>query len=211
MKYIVTFCFILVLISSSLFAQKKPDIQKLLDDLNSGNSTAVKKELPVLMKSYPNNPGLMYVQARMTENANEAIKIYNEIYQKYPKSDWADDALYRSYQYYSITDNTKLAKEKLLLLKTKYPNSQFLDEFSTKSSKKFYYVQLGAFSTKDKAQSFLEETKSNGFNLMIKTKSIEDKTLFAVQSNKFIKLSDAEKFQKNIEAKLNIASIIITD
>jgi hypothetical protein len=154
---------------------------------------------------------LLYVKARATGNAVEAVKLYNEIYQKYPKSEWADDAIYRVYQYYSITDNTKLAQEKLNLLKTKYPKSNLLDEFSSASSQKFYYVQLGAFSSKAKAQDFIEETKEVGFNLLIKSKSVDDKTLFAVLSNKFKKLADAEKFQKNIETKLNIASIIITD
>lgn len=205
------YLFLLVIFSAGLMAQKDPDIQRLLDDLNKGNVASVKKELVSLMKRNPNNPGLMYVKARSTENAVDAVKIYNEIYQKYPKSEWADDAVYRVYQYYSITDNTKIAQEKLNLLKSKYPKSNLLDEFTGSSSKKFYYVQLGAFSSKAKAQDFLDETKEVGYNLLIKSKSFDDKTLFAVLSNKFTKLSDAEKFQKNIESKLNIASIIITD
>ena len=104
-----------------------------------------------------------------------------------------------------------LKQEKLNLLKTKYPKSNLLDEYSSESSQKFFYVQLGAFSSKSKAQSFIDETKEVGFNLLIKSKSVDDKTLFAVLSNKFKKLADAEKFQKSIETKLNIASIIITD
>jgi hypothetical protein len=203
---------ITLFLSVNLFAQKEPDIQRLLDNLNEGNANSVNKEVVSLMKKFPNNPGLLYVKARAIGNAVDAVKIYNEIYQKYPKSEWADDAIYRVYQYYSITDNTKLAQEKLTLLRTKYPKSKLLDEFSgSDNSQKFYYVQLGAFSSKTKAQDFLDETKEVGFNLLIKSKSVDDKTLFAVLSNKFKKLSDAEKFQKNIESKLNIASIIITD
>lgn len=197
-------------LSANLFAQKEPDIQKLLDNLNEGNQ--INKEIVSLMKKFPNNPGLLYVKARATTNAVDAVKIYNEIYQKYPKSEWADDAIYRVYQYYSITDNTKLAQEKLNLLRTRYPKSKLLDEFSGNDNlKKFYYVQLGAFSSKTKAQDFIDETKEVGFSLLIKSKNVDDKTLFAVLSNKFKKLADAEKFQKNIESKLNIASIIITD
>lgn len=195
----------------SLLAQNSPNIQKLLDELNNGNLEYVKKELDVLTKKFPNNPGLLYVKARATENANGAVKLYNEIYNKYPKSEWADDALYRVYQFYSITDNTKLAQEKLNLLKSKYPNSQLLEEFAPKSQKKYFYVQLGAFSNQERAKSFIDDLKEAGFNLTIKPKIIESKTLYTVLSNKFTKLLDAEKFQKNVESKLNIASIIITE
>jgi len=206
-RYFITF----LIFTFLAFAQKDVNTQKLLNELNNGNIDYVKKELNILLKKYPNDPGLLYIKARITENANEAVKIYNEIYIKYPKSEWADDAIYRVYQYYSITDNTKLANEKLNLLKTKYPKSHLLEEFKENTNKKNYYVQLGAFSSKERAQTFLEDLKESGFNLIIKPKSIENKTLYTVLSNKFTKLTDAEKFQKNIESKFNIASIIITD
>jgi hypothetical protein len=184
----------------------------MLENINNGKIEAVNQELTSLLKKYPTNPGLMYVKAYMITDGSEAVKLYNEIVQKHPSSEWADDALYRVYQYYAITDNTKLANEKLNLLKTKYPNSIFVEPpVSQGNTGKLYYVQLGAFSTQDRAQDFIAQTKVQGYNLSIKQKKVNDKALYTVLSNKFTKRSDAEKFQKDIEKNLNIVSMIISE
>jgi hypothetical protein len=184
----------------------------MLENINNGKIETVNVELASLLKKYPTNPGLLYVKAYMTTNGSEAVKIYNDIVQKHPSNEWADDALYRVYQYYTITDNTKLANEKLNLLKTKYPNSSFVKPFDNQGSTgKLYYVQLGAFSTQDRAQDLIAQTKKQGYSLSIKQKTVNNKILYSVLSNKFTKRSDAEKFQKDIEQKLNMASIIISE
>jgi len=196
---------------SCLFAQQDINVNKMLDNINNGKIETVEKELKSLFKKYPNNASLLYVKAYMTTEGSEAIKIYNEIVQKYPSSEWADDALYRAYQYYSITDNTKTANEKLSLLKTKYPNSIFVEPSDNKeTAKKFFYVQLGAFSTQERAQKFITQSKEQGYtSLSLKQKKITDKVLYSVLSNKFTTRSEAEKFQKGIEKKLNITTMII--
>jgi outer membrane protein assembly factor BamD (BamD/ComL family) len=204
--------FILFLFCSAyLFAQQDVNVKKMLENINNGKTEAVSQELTSLSKKYPNNPGLMYVKAYMTTDGSEAVKLYNEIVQKYPSNEWADDALYRVYQYYTITDNTKLANEKLNLLKTKYPNSSFVDPTGQGNTRKYFYVQLGAFSTQDRAQEFVAQNKIQGHTLSVKQKKINDKVLYSVLSNRFTTRSEAEKFQKDIEKKLNIASMIISE
>lgn len=207
-KFFILFLFC----SSYLFAQQDVNVKKMIENINNGKIEAVNKELTTLLKKYPTNPGLTYVKAYMTTDGAEAVKLYNEIVQKYPSHEWADDALYRVYQYYTITDNTKLANEKLNLLKTKYPNSSLIEPTANPvSTSRFYYVQLGAFSTQERAQEFIIQTKEQGYTLFIKQKKINDKTLYSVLSNKFTKRSDAEKFQKDVEKKLNIVSMIISE
>ena len=197
--------------TSYVFAQTDVNINKMLENISNGKTEAVNQELISLQKKYPNNPGLMYVKAYMATDGSEAVKLYNEIVQKYPSSEWADDALYRVYQYYTITDNTKLANEKLNLLKTKYPNSSFIEPTGNPpaNTAKGFYVQLGAFSTEERAKDFITQTK--GYTLSIKQKRVSDKVLYSVLSNKFTKRADAEKFQKDIEQKLNITSMIVSE
>jgi outer membrane protein assembly factor BamD (BamD/ComL family) len=209
-KIFILFLFCL----SYAFTQQDINIGKMLENINNGKTEAVSQELTSLLKKYPNNPGLMYVKAYMTTDGSEAVKIYNDIVQKYPSSEWADDALYRVYQYYVITDNTKLANEKLNILKTKYSKSTFIEPSTNAnqgSTAKFYYLQLGAFSTQDRAQDFINKIKGQGYTLSIKQKNVNDKILYSVLSNKFTKRADAEKLQKDVEKKLNIVSMIISE
>jgi cell division protein FtsN len=202
----------IMLINLYIFSQtKEPDIQKRLDQIKTGKTSEVKKELPRLLNKYPNNPGVMYLQARLTENAEEATKIYNEIYTKYPKSEYAQHALYKLYQYYSIIDNNKKARDKYNQLLKLYPKSKYLAKEKNSSIKKFYYIQIGAFSSDENAKNFSDNIAQLGYKPNIVAKTNDDRTLFLVTIGKFNNLIEAEKYQKSIESKLDITSVIKTN
>jgi len=73
----------------------------------------VRAELPTLMTNFQNHPGVLYLQGVLTTDGSEAAKIYQSIVDNFPKSEWADDALYRLHQYYYSVGLYKTADQKL--------------------------------------------------------------------------------------------------
>jgi cell division septation protein DedD len=102
------------------------DVKRYIAKLEQGQTEEVKKILPDLAAKYPNNPAVLYLQGRLSTNGNEAVKFYQTIIDNFPKNEWADDALFSSYQYYTATGLYKTADLKFQQLKKEYPNSPFI-------------------------------------------------------------------------------------
>ena len=113
-----------------------PDIQQLVDLVNRGQGDVVKAELPSLLSRYPNNPGILYVQALLTSEGAEAVRLYQSVVDNFPKSEWADDALYKVYQFYYSLGLYRTAELKMAQLKREYPASRYITSgVSSESSK----------------------------------------------------------------------------
>ena len=90
---------LLVTVSSALFAQMpENDVRSKLELINSGKIDQVRNEIPSLQSQYPNDAGVVYLEASVTENGSQAAKLYQAIVDNFPNSEWADDALYKVYQ-----------------------------------------------------------------------------------------------------------------
>jgi cell division septation protein DedD len=106
----------------------EPDIRRRLEMIERGQADAVSAELPQLMTAHQNHAGVMYLQGVLTPDGTEAAKIYQNIVDNFPKDEWADDALYRLYQYYTSVGLYKTAEQKLAQLKLEYPFSTYASE-----------------------------------------------------------------------------------
>jgi cell division septation protein DedD len=102
------------------------EVRSYVEKLDRGQSAEVRQILSDLSTRYQNNPGVTFLQARLTTNAIEAVKLYQSIVDNFPKSEWSDDALYRIYQYYYSMGLYKTADLKLQQLKKDYPASEFV-------------------------------------------------------------------------------------
>lgn len=121
--------------SSLLLAQNSDDeVKSYIDKLEKGQTDEVKKALPDLAAKYQNHPGVIYLQGRLASNGIEAVKLYQSVVTNFPKSEWADEALYRIYQYYYSMGLYRTAEAKLQRLKRDYPNSPYA---STTPGEKF--------------------------------------------------------------------------
>ena len=104
----------------------EPDVKKYVDAIANGKADEVRNELPGLVTKYPNNPGVMYVQGLLTREGSEAIRTYQSVVDNFPESEWADDALYRIYQFYYALGLYRTADIKMKQLAERYPNSPYL-------------------------------------------------------------------------------------
>lgn len=116
-----------VLGAVSLLAQMpEAEIHKRLDFIYNGQAERVRIELPSLEKQYPNDAGVQYLDAILTTDGTAAVKKFQTIVDQFPQNEWADDALYKVYQYYYSFGLYKTADQKLDQLKQQYPNSLFV-------------------------------------------------------------------------------------
>lgn len=103
-----------------------PDVNKLVAMVESGQADQVRSDLPSLLSRSPNNPGLLYVQGLLTDGGAEAVRVYQSVVDNFPRSEWADDALYRVYQFYYSLGLYRTAELKLDQLRRDYPKSKYL-------------------------------------------------------------------------------------
>ena len=117
----------LIFVPATPFAQNAgPDIGTYLSRVENGRPDEVRAELPTLLSKYPNNPGVLYLQGVLTTDGTEAVRVYQSIVDNFPKSDWADGALYKVYQFYYAIGLYRTAEIKLNQLKTNYPQSKYI-------------------------------------------------------------------------------------
>jgi len=110
----------------ALAQDQAPDIERYLARVEKGESEAVRSEISSLLSKYPNNPDVLYLQGVLTTDGTEAVRIYQSIVDNFPKSERADDALYKVYQFYYAIGLYRTAEIKLNQLKTDYPQSKYV-------------------------------------------------------------------------------------
>ena len=123
---LLAYCSLLAAHAPFLSAQNvDSEVRSYLVKIENGQSEQAKSALPDLMGKYPNNPGVVYLQGKLTPNGIEAAKMYQSIVDNFPKSEWADDALFALYRYYYALGLYKTADLKLQQLRREYPGSPY--------------------------------------------------------------------------------------
>jgi hypothetical protein len=221
------------MVAAGLMAQTgtEPDIQRRLELIEKGQGDAVKAELPALMTTYQNHPGVMYLQAVLTSDGSEASKMFQNIVDNFPRSEWADDALYRLYQYYYSIGLYKTADQKLTQLKTQYPFSAYASEEQPAVEQKTvveekappvkpkgsvqkyatgFTIQVGAFSTLQNAEDLKTKFEREGYSSNIFTIVTNGKKLHKVWVGEFQTYDEARRFTAEIKKKFSLASIVVS-
>lgn len=101
-------------------------VAKFIKLIEQGETERVLTESASLISSSPNHPGILYLQGRLAEDGTEAVKLYQTILDNFPKSEWADDALYYTHQYYYAVGLYRTAELKLVQLQKNYPDSPYI-------------------------------------------------------------------------------------
>jgi cell division septation protein DedD len=102
-------------------------VENYVKIIEQGDAEKAFTESADLITSNPHNPGILYLQGRLSSDGTEALKYYQTILDNFPKSQWADDALYQTYQYYYAIGLYRTANLKLDQLKKQYPDSPYLN------------------------------------------------------------------------------------
>lgn len=217
--------------SAALFAQGtkegEPDIRRAIEMIQRGEGEKVKAELPGLLTRYQNHPGVMFVQAMLMTDGAQASKVYQTIVDNFPDSEWADDALYKLYQYYYSLGLYKTGDAKLSQLKEQYPLSPYASDQNVQAQEKAtpeqmpdqgaeavpapgYTVQVGAFSTLKNAEELKTRFERESYSVTVSTVVTNGMTLHKVWVGEFKTYDSAKRFAGEIKSKYNIDSIVVT-
>jgi outer membrane protein assembly factor BamD (BamD/ComL family) len=220
-----------VFLTSKLHPQEV-DIVPYLKAIENGNIVLAKEALVDLKEKNPSHPSVMFLDAVLKENGQEAIIIYQEIVDNYPASKYADASLYRIFSYYYALGLYEAAREKLKHLKDSYPASPYihvaeqnlsvLEQPEVKEKEPFgtetkpsagenykFTIQAGAFTNPDNAKKLLSEFESSGIFCDLREKIVGGTTFHVVYAGKFLKYEDAESFLQVINSRFKLNGNIV--
>ena len=183
------------------------------------------------MTNFQNHPGVLYLQAVLMSDGSEAVKTYQSIVDNFPTSEWADDALFRLYQYYYSIGLYKTADQKLEQLKKDYPFSTYASDQALAEEPKavtaeapvvvaqpakvekfttIYTVQAGTFSVLQNAEELKSRFERDGYTSTIFTLVNNGRKFHKVWVGEFQKQDEAKRFSGEIKKRYNLDSIVVT-
>jgi len=209
-------------------------IENYLKRIESGESQQVLRELQNLQTEYPDDPGLLFLEAVLTINGTDALQKYRKIVDVYPEFKYSDAALYRIFSYYFAVGEYKKADETTNELARRFPSSPYLQfinaippprednpvivkndrnsESHTTQKKHGFTVQAGAFLNPENAQSLRDELIKAGYSSGINTKSVGGSLLNIVRVGSFESENDAAPLLNLLKTKYNLnGRVIISD
>jgi hypothetical protein len=116
----------LFLATSIAEAQTRRDIAVLVGQVRAGGAGEVAALLPTLKKSHPDKAGVLFLEAMLESNAERAVALYQRVADEHGDSEWADDALYRLYQYSYAVGAYRTARRYAERLEKEHPASLWL-------------------------------------------------------------------------------------
>lgn len=197
--------FILPLLSfmaQPAWAQGRADIAGLVDRAQAGESEEVRALLPSLKRSHPDKAGVLFLEAVTEIDAEKSVELYQRIADEHRSSEWADDALYRLYQYSYAVGAYRTARSYTDRIAAEHPKSPFLSR-----------EQRAAGAAKSSSPSGAESSKSSGGPSSAASSAAGKKqetaqsddadgtTSYAVQVGAFSRKADAEKLAAELKEK----------
>lgn len=224
---IILFIILLCSVPGTLLSQER-DIVPYLKLIESGTRDSVQQMLPGLKKSYPNDPSVLFLEAILTQNAQDAIPVYDRIIKDFPKSKYADASVYRLYSYYYSIGLYNTAASFLAKLKKEYPDSPYIksaereipetnetsqpepEVTSNDNTADFRFtIQAGAFSNDSNAASLKKSFEDAGYYSFIKSKSVGGTDFSVVYVGRFVKRDEAESFLLVVNKQFDLDGHIV--
>ena len=225
--------FINLIFSTGKLYPQEVDIVPYLKAIENGNIGEAKEALVDLQEQNAADPSVMFLDAVLKENGQEAVAIYQDIVDNHPKSKYADAALYRIFSYYYALGLYETAQEKLKQLKESYPTSPYINvtdqnlsaleksevketetvvnETKSKVEENYKFtIQAGAFTNLDNANKLISEFENAGIFTRLGEKAVGGTTFHVVYAGKFEKYEDAESFLQVVNSRYKINGSIVS-
>ena len=231
-KHFSIFLFVISILSSSQILAQEVDIVPYLKMIEQGKIEEVKGKLLDLKTDYPKSSNLVFLEGVLTENGQDAVVLYQTLVEKYPKSAYADAAIYRIYSYYFALGLYNTADKNFEKLKKEYPESPYIkmatanvvnteveetpqqtEETPVENvdvEKQFSYsVQAGAFTNVDNANSLKKDIENAGMISFIQDKNVAGTVFNVVYIGKFETRKEADDFLPIANTRFKIAGRVV--
>lgn len=230
---LLIFLFTLLFCSAPDSFAQEVDIVPYLKMVEQGKLVETKSKLLELKSEYPKSSNLIFLEAVLTDNGQDAVILYQNLADNFPKNSYADAALFRLYSYYFALGLYNTADKNLQRLKKDYPESPYikiaslnrtqseettLEETqnqtiqtisSSKETTDTYTVQAGAFTNSVNANSLKKEVENAGMVSFIKEKNVAGTVFNVVFVGKFKTKKEAEDFLPIANARFKISGRVV--
>jgi hypothetical protein len=225
--------FILILIASKTFSQEE-DIISSLQEIEKGNIKNAENLLKDLKLKNSDDPSVIFLDAVLTKDGEEAVKKYNILLEKFPGCKYIDAALFRVFSYYYALGYYKKAEAYLNKLKKDFPGSPYIAAADRKipdiedapvkpeiktpvikqpenSGGKSYNftIQAGAFLVIENAKNFVDKLNKESLYTEISTKEIGGSLLNVVTIGRFETEAEARPVLNRLEKEFNLKGRIV--
>ena len=109
------------------FLFNQEEIDNAVEQIHRGDISSASSNFNEMQSKYPENPNLIYVKALLERNIERSIEIYKTIYNYYPTSDYADQAVMRVGEYYYSKGLYTQSSNWLKKIYIHYPKSDNLE------------------------------------------------------------------------------------
>ncbi|MCX6170059.1 MAG: SPOR domain-containing protein [Ignavibacteriales bacterium] len=229
-KFLAILFFLIVL---PMFGQEV-DIAPALQQIKSGNIQNASKILLELKSKSVNDPSVIYLDAVLTKDGDEALRKYSVILEKYPDSKYADASLYRIFSYYYSLGYYKKAESYLDRLKKDFPESSYIKTADRKipdieepstipenapqlvvqqkkvDTKEYNFtIQAGAFLNVENAQKLSDQLKKENYFTEITSKEVGGSILNVVNVGRFANEEETKPVLNFLESKFNLKGRVV--
>jgi len=225
MKKVLT---ILLIATSPLFSQEV-DIVPALQQIENGNIKSAETIMRELKTKNANDPSVIFLDAVLTKDGEEALEKYSTILEKYPDSKYADAVIYRIFSYYYSLGYYRKAETYLDRLKKDFPESPYIKTADRKipdieeqppqpivtASKPVqpekteiktynFTIQAGAFLNVDNAKKLCDRLNKENYFTEITTKEIGGSILNVVNVGRFTTEEESKSVLSLLEKRFNL-------
>ena len=199
--------FYIIFIITKIYAQNIPLYLKLLEE---GKVDGVKESLIELESKYPNDSGVLYLRALLTQDGNKSIEYYKDLIQRFPDSNYTPKAAMKICEYFYsrglYTQATKILK-KIPLQYPRYDNIQRVTDLMVSSfnaigeadSARYYALLIKSMFPKiNTAEYDLNISNKKMANIISLDKSEKIDGAYVLQVGAFSDIDNAKRLKLQI-------------
>ena len=211
----------------SIFAQVyEKKIFEYVRLISEGKSELVQTKIDDLKNKIPRSAGVIYIEGLIASDDKKSLSCFKVIVDSFPRSEWADDALARLFEYYLSTGRASDAEKSFQLFQNQYPNSPYIttgylrqqrlsqesltyNRTIPRSQGQEWAIQIGAFSIKENAEKLRKKFISDGYTVNVYENLLDGKNLlYLVWVGSFDTEDEARPLLKEIKSKYNIDGVL---
>ena len=102
-------------------------IDELIQNVLHGVKDSAALSLPVIEHEYPNNSSVMFLKGLLETDGEKAMKIFSNLYNTHPTSDYGDDAVMKVAEYYYAAGLYVQASDWLKKMPIYYSRSEHIE------------------------------------------------------------------------------------
>lgn len=210
-------------VRSQIYERKIVEYVRLISE---GKSKLVEPKVIDLQKKIPRTAGLIYVEGLIASNGNESVRCFRTVVDSFPRSEWADDALARMYEYQVENGTYSDAEQCMKQLEASYPASPYIttgylaqqrlsqeiqppDKIQPRAQGEEWAVQIGAFSIRENAVKLQQKMISGGYRSTVYENLLDGRNLlYLVWVGTYDTAEEALPLVKELKGKFNINGVL---